>query len=85
MFVVHDSSLGETDLFFTRYATILSASDIPAPDVPDPDDAFIVAAAPSADAGLFVTDDKTLLALEAIETMQIVRPRTVFMRLRGLD
>ena len=83
-FAVDERTLDEADLFFKHYATILSASDTPFPGVPDPDDAFIVAAALSADAGLFVTGDKALLALESLERMQIVDPRTIFMRLRGL-
>jgi predicted nucleic acid-binding protein len=79
-----NASLDEADLFFNHYATILSASDTSVPGVPDPDDAFIIAAALSADASLFVTGDKALLALESLGRMQIVDPRTIFMRLRGL-
>lgn len=83
-FAVDERTLDEADLFFRRYATILSASATPTPDVPDHNDAFIIAAAVSADAALFVTGDKALLALESLGKMQIVDPRTIFMRLRRL-
>ena len=83
-FTVIDSTFDEAMLFFTRYAATLPASDTRAPGVPDPDDALIIAAALSADASLFVTGDKALLALESLGSMQIVDPRTIFMKLRGL-
>jgi putative PIN family toxin of toxin-antitoxin system len=84
-FAIDDSTLDEADLFFNRYATILSASPTPTVNVPDPDDAFIISAALSADASIFVTGDKALLGLESLGRMQIVDPRTIFMRLRGLS
>jgi len=83
-FAVDERTLDEADLFFKRYATVLSASATPTVNVPDPDDAFIIAAALSADASLFVTGGKALLALESLGRMQIVDPRRMFMRLRGL-
>lgn len=56
----------------------------PAPGFPDPDDAPLVAAALAARADLFVTGDRELLALRAVEGLAIVDPRTAYMRLRGL-
>jgi putative PIN family toxin of toxin-antitoxin system len=84
-FAVDERTLDEAELFFRRYATILSPSATPTVNVPDPDDAFIIAAALSANAGLFVTGDKALLALQSVGSMQIVDPRAIFMRLRRLD
>jgi len=57
---------------------------ISAQGFPDPDDAPILAAALAADAKLFVTGDKALLALGAVDDMAIVDPRTAYERLRGL-
>ncbi|MFN3829770.1 MAG: putative toxin-antitoxin system toxin component, PIN family [Tepidimonas ignava] len=53
-------------------------------DIPDPDDAPILAAALAAGADLFVTGDKALLALGAVESMPIVEPRAAYLKLRGL-
>jgi len=83
-FAVDADTLAEAEFFFQRYTTILAASASPAAGIPDPDDAFIIAAALSADAKLFVTGDKALLALQTVRSMQIADPRAIFMRLRGL-
>lgn len=56
----------------------------PADDFPDPDAAPILAAALAAGAEIFVTGDKALLALGAIEGLPIVDPRVAYLRLRGL-
>lgn len=56
----------------------------PPADFPDPDDAPILAAALAAGADLFVTGDKTLLALGEIAGMPIIEPRTAYLKLRGL-
>jgi predicted nucleic acid-binding protein len=52
--------------------------------VPDPDDAWIIAAALNAGADLFVTGDKALLELGAVQGLPIIDPRTAYARLRGL-
>lgn len=83
-FAVDQQTLDAADIFFKRYATILPPSAIPTPNVPDPDDALIIAAAMSADASLFVTGDKTLLALESLGSLQFIDPRAIFIRLQGL-
>ncbi|WP_367026821.1 putative toxin-antitoxin system toxin component, PIN family [Methylococcus sp. ANG] len=51
---------------------------------PDADDWPILCAAIAARADMIVTGDKALLALEAIEGLPIVDPRTAYLRLRGL-
>jgi predicted nucleic acid-binding protein len=56
----------------------------PPPGFPDPDDAPILAAALAAQADLFATGDCELLALDAVEGLAIVDPRTAYLRLRGL-
>ncbi len=51
---------------------------------PDPDDAPIIGAALGAGVDLFITGDKALLELGAMEGMPIVNPREAYLRLRGL-
>lgn len=71
-------------------ATMALASEVePAPwqpptNFPDADDEAIVAAALGARADRFVTGDRALLALEAIEGMRLVDPRAAYVELRGL-
>jgi predicted nucleic acid-binding protein len=62
----------------------LPAAEAPAPDIPDPDDAWIIAAALAAGADWFVTGDRPLLALGGVADMPILDPRSAYMRLRGL-
>ena len=83
-FGVDKRTLDEADIFFQRYAKILPSAKRPISGVPDPDDAWIIAAALAADAQLFVTGDKALLALKRFEEMLIVDPRSTYLRLRGL-
>lgn len=70
--------------FFHQYAVQVPAAATPAAGVPDPDDAWIVAAALDAGADLFVTGDKALLGLGAVQGLPIIDPRTAYERLRGL-
>lgn len=56
----------------------------PPPGFPDPDDVPILAAALAAQADLFVTGDRELLALGTVEGLAIVDPRTAYLRLHGL-
>ena len=51
---------------------------------PDPDDAILLAQAAAARCGLFVTNDKPLLALGAIDAMRIITPGE-FARMLGVD
>ena len=83
-FRVDDRTLDEADIFFRRYTRILPANDHPVSLVPDADDALILAAALYGSADVFVTGDKALIALESIESMQVLDPRSIYMRLRGL-
>lgn len=57
-----------------------SSADPPA-DISDPDDAPIVACALAAHTDLFVTGDKTLLAIQSVGAMSIVSPRQMYERL----
>ncbi len=82
---VEESILEQTDLFFQRHATLLPAAKTPASDVPDPDDAWIIAAAHTANADWFVTGDKVLLDISPFAGMPIIHPRQAYMRLRGLN
>lgn len=82
---VDDNTLQEAMVFFQRYAVVLPAAEAPAPGIPDPDDAWIIAAALAAGAEWFVTGDKALLALGAIASLPILHPRMAYMRLRGLN
>ncbi|MDD3652266.1 putative toxin-antitoxin system toxin component, PIN family [Immundisolibacter sp.] len=81
---VDQALLARTDSFFLRYAQIVPAAQAPAPDVPDPDDAWILAAALNAGAHWFVTGDKALLGLGTLGEMAILSPRTVYERLISL-
>lgn len=71
-------------------ATMASTSEIgnghwqPPADFPDPDDAVLFAAALAAQADLFVTGDKALLGLGAVQGLPVVAPRQAYLRLRGL-
>lgn len=82
---VDSAILEQTDVFFQRYAIVLPAAKIPAPDVPDADDAWIIAAALTAKADWFVTGDKVLLDMGHSAGMPIIHPRQAYMRLRGLN
>jgi predicted nucleic acid-binding protein len=56
----------------------------PPPGFPDANDVAIVAAALGARADRFVTGDRALLALDAIQNMRLVDPRAAYVELRGL-
>ncbi len=81
---VDDMALSEAEVFFQQYARVLAAAAEPAPGIPDPDDAWIIAAALSAGADLFVTGDKPLQDLRQIGGMTVLAPRAAYLRLRGL-
>ncbi|QXP83817.1 putative toxin-antitoxin system toxin component, PIN family [Methylococcus sp. Mc7] len=81
---VNDVDLARAELFFRDYTVVVPAADDAAEGIPDPDDAWIIAAALSAGADLFVTGDKELLALGVVGGMPVIDPRTAYMRLRWL-
>lgn len=76
--------LDYADAFFAQACVVAPAAKEPVPGIPDPDDAWIIAAALTVRADAFVTGDKALLALGRIEAMPIIDPRTAYLRLRGL-
>jgi putative PIN family toxin of toxin-antitoxin system len=81
---VNDVDLARAELFFRDYTVVVPAADEASEGIPDPDDAWIIAAALSAGADLFVTGDKALLALGEIEGLPVVSPREAYQRLRGI-
>jgi putative PIN family toxin of toxin-antitoxin system len=81
---VEDAPLARAEQFFRDFTHILPAAAEPAADIPDPDDAWIIAAALSAQADCFVTGDKALLDLGQVGGMPIISPREAYQRLRGL-
>lgn len=70
--------------FLQRHCVIATSTGQPAPGVPDPDDAPIIANAIEAGATWFVTGDKAVLAMGAAQDMPIIAPREAYQRLRGL-
>lgn len=81
---VDETLLARADLFFQKFTEILPAAEQPAAGIPDPDDAWIIAAALVAGADWFVTGDKALLDLGAVEGLPLLGPRTAYERLCGL-
>lgn len=78
---VEAALLSRTMDFFHRYATVLPAATVPADNVPDPDDAWIVAAALAAGADWFVTGDRALLNLGFAKSTRFISPRTAYEQL----
>lgn len=78
-------TLEQTEVFFHRHAIILPRAQIPIKDVPDLDDAWILAAALTASADWFVTGDKALLEMGHASGMPIIHPRQAYLRLKGLN
>jgi putative PIN family toxin of toxin-antitoxin system len=70
--------------FFRVHVGIVAEAEAPSAGVPDPDDAWIVAAAIASGATWFVTGDKALLALGRIDAMELLDPRAAYCRLKGL-
>lgn len=81
---IDQALLARTEFFFQRHGLVVPAAQAPAPGVPDPDDAWILAAALNAGAHWFVTGDKALLGLGTLGEMAILSPRTVYERLISL-
>ena len=74
-------SITEGFISLLRSEGFLITNDYPAPSLPDPDDEPIVAPALAGDAKVFVTGDKALLKLKAIEQLPITSPREFWVRL----
>lgn len=65
-------------------AFVLPAGGAPPDNIPDPDDAPIIAAALAGNVQWFITGDKALLALKLVAGMRMVPPREMYEGLRGL-
>lgn len=78
-------AVAPSDLSFAlevlRRQTAVPAVTSARADIPDPDDAPIIACALAAEAELFVTGDKALLALAAVDGMVIVSLRACWEQL----
>ena len=84
-FRANDAQWYAADTVFSRITMVVDgAATIPS-FFPDPDDWPIIAAAVEAHADLFVTGDKALLELRAVENMPVVSPREAFLRLRNIE
>lgn len=83
-FRIDRDTLARADIFFTHFTQCVPAASLPAPGIPDPDDALIISAALAAGADLFVTGDKALLELGEVQGLPILDVRTAYLRLRGL-
>ena len=83
-FRVDERILNEASRFFQRHTTLLPPADTTMPNIPNPDDGWILQAPVIAAADWFITGDKALLALGTVQDMPILDPRMAFLRLRGL-
>ena len=72
---VDEVALARAEVFFHQYTEIVPAAKEPTAGIPDPDDAWIIAAALRSDAEYFVTGDQALLDLGRIGPLSIVNPR----------
>jgi putative PIN family toxin of toxin-antitoxin system len=84
-FFANDAQLAAAQEIFDKIERVPDGAAALPPGFPDPDDWPIVAGAIAAGADMFVTGDKALLALEAIQELAIVDPRTAYRRLKGLE
>lgn len=83
-FGANRQQLALAETFLNEASTTVPTAASPIAGIPDPDDAWILAAALGARADCFVTGDKALLELEQVQGLPIISPRTAYMRLRGL-
>ena len=84
-FYANNDQWHAADTVFSRLTIVADGAATIPPLFPDPDDWPIIAAAVEAHADLFVTGDKTLLTLHAVENMPVVSPREAYMRLRNIE
>jgi predicted nucleic acid-binding protein len=76
--------LRRVETILGRMGRVPDGAWTPPAGFPDPDDVPIVGAALAAGATALVTGDKALLALAAVEGLEIIDPREAFLRLRSL-
>lgn len=81
---VDEPVLERTAFFFQHYAEVVPSAREAVDGIPDPDDAWILSAALSAQVELFVTGDKPLLAVSKVGDLPLVDPRTAYSYVRGL-
>jgi putative PIN family toxin of toxin-antitoxin system len=81
-FKVDDAELAPA-LEVLRRQTLVSATERALVGIPDPDDVPILACALATHAELFVTADRALLDLGAVDGLPLVDPRAAWMRLFG--
>jgi len=73
--------LGQTEAIIHGFIALLRTegqvitAEHPLPELPDPDDGAILAAALAGKANVFITGDKALLNLESVEGLPIITPR----------
>ncbi|MCU0755094.1 MAG: putative toxin-antitoxin system toxin component, PIN family [Xanthomonadales bacterium] len=84
-FKVDAARLALVERLISDHANVAAAAMEPTADIPDPDDAWIIAAALRIGATAFVTGDRALLQLGSVGTMPIIDPRSAYVRLKGLD
>ena len=83
-FHANDKQWMAAETVFHRVTTVPDGATAMPPGFPDPDDWPIVAAAVETEAGLFVTGDRALLDLGAVEGLPIIDPRAAFLKLREM-
>lgn len=84
-FRANEGQIALAEEFFARACQEVAGAADPVPGVPDEADTTILAAALAAHADWFVTGAKPLQDLGSIGAMQILSPRTAFLRLRGIE
>ena len=78
---IFPEKLGQTEAITNGFIVLLRTegqvitAKHPLPNLPDPDDEAILAAALAGNANVFVTGDKALLNLESVEGLPIITPR----------
>lgn len=80
-FKVSPEKTAATTTYLLEAAERVSSTSITLPESPDPNDAPILACALAGKADLFVTGDKALLEMTAVENMPIVSPREYWERM----
>jgi len=81
---VDEDDLALAIAYLQRHCIVATSTGQSAPGVPDPDDAPIIVNAIQAGAAWFITGDKALLAMGAVQGLPVIAPREAYLRLRGL-
>lgn len=84
-FQADEGQLALAEEFFAQACQVVPDGSSTVPGAPHEADAALLAAASAAHADWFVTGDKTLQELPPLGEMQIISPRTAFLRLRGIE